>query len=493
MPCLLGIDLGTTTLKTAVVDAASGRVLAAAEREHPIEQPGPGLAEQAPATWWRIAVETTRRALAEAAVAPESVRGIGLSGQMHGTVCVDASGAPIRPAIIWADTRSSQEAEALRREIPPAEMAAAAPGLPAAGFMGPTLRWLAEHEPETLARTAAVLLPKDALRLMLTGAACAEPSDAASTWLFDIRRGEWSDTLLAWCGADRQLMPPVVGSGTAAGVLTGEAARALGLPAGLPVAAGAADMAAQALGYGLVQPGRALAIFGTGGQIFNPLDRPAVDPALRWYVFNHAVPGRWYAQAAILAAGLSLRWLRDLLNAGDYDRLSALAAEVPPGAEGLIFLPYLAGERTPHLDPAARGVFLGLRLHHGPGHLARAVMEGVTFALSGCLALVTGPDTAVLASGGATKSALWRQIMADIFGRPVGLAGGAHHAPVGAALLAGVAAGLYTDVADACAHLPAIEGDTIQPDPARAAFYAGRAALFHGLYDRLRDDMHALS
>ncbi len=490
MACLLGIDLGTTNIKTIVYDAEAARVLAAAEREHAIHQPQPGWAEQNPADWWAAATATVREAVAAAGIAPDAIAGIGLSGQMHGTVLLGADGAPLRPAIIWADTRSRPQVEALLGAGIPV-LAKIAPGRPAAGFMGPTLRWLAEHEPETLARTRTAVLPKDALRWMLTGEIAAEPSDAASTWLFDVAAGDWSDGLAELCRVERRILPPARGSADVAGGLTPAAAEALGLRPGIPVVHGAADLPAQALGYGLLGPGRALLTVGTGGQVFHPLESPQTDPDLRYYVFNHAAAGRWYAQAAILAAGLALRWLRDLLGAGDFVRLSTLAEGVPPGAEGLVFLPYLAGERTPHMDPAASGAFVGLRLHHGPGHLARAVMEGVSFALADCLELAAPGAGQIIASGGATKSPVWRQILADALGRPLALGAGAHHACVGAALLAGVGAGVYPDLAAACAALlPAAE--TITSDPVRAAFYAERRAIYRGLYGTLREDMHAL-
>lgn len=496
MTALLGIDIGTTTIKSVVIDADSARVLATADREHPIRQPQPGYAEQDPDDWWAAVTHTARAAIGGAGVSPAAIAGIGLSGQMHGTVCLGADGRPLRPAIIWADMRSSPQVEDVLARADRAELARHAPGPPAAGFMGLTLMWLARHEPHTLAQARAVLLPKDAVRLRLTGEIATEPSDAASTWLLDVATGDWSGWLLALCGLERRYLPPVVGSAQVVGGLRAEAAAELGLPAGVPVVAGAADMTAQALGYGLYEPGRALVIIGTGGQVFHPLTAPQVDPLLRYYVFNHAVPGRWYAQAAILAAGLSLRWLRDVLGlkarANAYGRLSAWAAAVPPGAEGLLFLPYLAGERTPLMDPKASGVFLGLRLHHGPGHLARAVMEGVTFALADCLALVAEPGTAVIASGGATQSAVWKQIMADVFQTPLLLVEGAHHACVGAALLAGVGAGVYADVAEACARLPQPQV-AVQPNEATAAFYQERGALFRELYGHLKADMHRLA
>ena len=282
------------------------------------------------------------------------------------------------------------------------------------------------------------------------------------------------------------------------GAVTNETAKALGIPAGIPVAAGCADQAAQALGYGLYQPGMAQATIGTGGQVFMGLERPQADPKMRFYLYNHALPGHWFAAASILAAGLTLRWLRDTLGWKDrpdaYAHLSALAADVPPGAEGLVFLPHFTGERTPHMDPLASGLFLGLRLHHQPGHLARAIMEGVTFALKECLVLVSElkPPTQVIISGGATNSPLWRHIQADIYGREVWLGRGKNHACIGAALLAGLGSGIYRSIDDAAALLPQ-PTERIEPNATNVALYVERGELYRGLYAKLRDDMHRLS
>ncbi|GAB4475802.1 MAG: xylulokinase [Anaerolineae bacterium] len=494
MNVLLGIDIGTTTIKAALIDAASVREIGRAEREYPIHQPHPGWAEQNPADWWAAVVEAVQRALAAAAVNPGDVQAIGISGQMHGTVLLDRALQPLRPAIIWADSRSSQQVEALSAA---GNYADHAPGPPAAGFMAATLMWLARHEPDSLAAAHVVLLPKDYVRLQLTGEVGTDPGDAAATWLFDVREGQWSAALLELCGLAGISFPPVIPSAAVAGVLCPPAAQALGLPPGIPVVAGSGDLPCQALGCGLIDPGTALLTVGTGGQVFHPAREPRTDPAMRLYVFNHAAAGRWYAQAAILAAGLSLRWLRDLLGVQSYEALTTLAADISPGADGLVFLPYLLGERTPHMDPSASGALVGLRLHHGPGHLARAVMEGVAFALADCLDLIrehspSAPPRRLLFSGGAARSPLWGRILASVLDAPLELAERDVPACIGAALLAGVGAGVYTSLHEAAALLPRPDR-VIEPDRAAAARYRALLPLYRDLYPRLRSPMHCLT
>lgn len=493
MTYLLGIDIGTSSVKATLVDAETAAITASANREYPVHQPEHGWAEQDPADWWTATVETVRAVLTN--IVPEAVAAIGLSGQMHGTVCLDSAGQPLRPAIIWADSRSEAQVTDLLRRVAPDELARVAPGPPAVGFMASSLMWLTQHEPETMARLHTVLLPKDYIRLRMTGNSAAEISDAASSWLFDVQNGIWSGYLVDLCGLEAHYLPPICESATVVGTLTPEAAGPLELPPGIPVIGGCADQPAQAIGHGLIDPGMALVTIGSGGQAFVPLAAPRFDPQLRYYTFNHAVPGRWYAAAATLAAGLSLRWLRDLLGlraARDaYARLSEMAANVNPGADGLIFLPYLAGERTPHRDPAASGLFLGLRLHHEPGHLVRAVMEGVAFSLATCLEL-TNAGQDIIASGGGAASPVWRQIQADIFNRSLHVAPRADHAPLGAALLAGVGSGVYSSIEAAVSRLPE-PVEVVEPDPARAAFYAERREQFERLYERLAEDMHLLA
>jgi xylulokinase len=500
MGYLLGIDVGTSSVKTALINAENGYVLANVEHEYPISQPRPGYAEQDPEDWWQATVKTVRAAVDQAAVDTLAIEAIGLSGQMHGAVCLDESCRPLCPAIIWADTRSRDQVDHLLTTIDPQAMTQYAPGPPAAGFMGPTLMWLRQHEPETLAQTHWVVSPKDYVRLRLTGEIGTDHSDAAATWLLDIQSGDWSDWLIAQCGLERHYLPPVHHAAEVIGTLRPEAVEALRLRPGIRVIAGCADQPAQALGYGLVDPGTALVTVGTGGQVFYPLCVPQTDSHLRLHVFNHAVPERWYALAAILAGGLSLRWLRNLLGlsqmADAYDYLSRLADDVPAGADGLLFLPYLAGERTPHMDPAASGAFIGLRLHHGAGHLARAVMEGVAYAMRACLELIADvagePPRQVIASGGAAKSRLWRQIQADIYNIPLTLAPDANYACIGAALLAGIGSGVYDSLDDARSCIPQLTA-IVTPDLMTFDLYGQRGEIYRALYDDLKQHMHRLS
>jgi len=420
---------------------------------------------------------------------------------MHGTVLLDETGAPLGPAIIWADQRSAAECAALTAALGPECYAGLAGTLPAAGFMGATLLWLARHEPERLARICRVVFPKDYVRLRLTGRVATEVSDAASSGVFDIAGRRWAAPILAAAGLPERLFPEVLESADVAGTLLPEAAAALGLPAGIPVVAGCADQPAQAIGNGLLGPGMASVTTGSGGQVFVPVraegGRIATDPRL--HVFIHAVPGVNYVLGAILSAGLSLRWLRDQTGLagtpGAYALLSQEAAAVRPGADGLIFLPYLSGERTPHMDPAARGAFIGLSHYHTRGHLARAVMEGVAFALRQALEIslgLGGSAAVIIAAGGGAESAVWRQIQADIFGIPLRQTLLAEQAGVGAALLAGVGAGVYAGFEAACAQVVRLGPET-RPQPEHRDFYQELYEQFTGLYPLLKDDFHRLA
>lgn len=523
MPLLLGIDIGTSSAKAVLFDPETAQTIAVAGHEYPLHKPSPDRAEQNPEDWWQAAIAVVRQVTAHAG--RTDIAAISFSGQMHGTVLLDRAGVPLHPAIIWADQRSPAACTQLIAPLGPDRYAAIAGTLPAVGFQGPTLVWLAQHEPALLAHTHQVILPKDYVRLRMTGQVATEVSDAASTGIFDITRQSWAAEILAGVGLRESLFPPVLVSTAVSGQLTSQAAAVLGLGAGIPVVAGCADQPAQAIGNGLIAPGLASVTTGSGGQVFVPIEpnpkeligtggtrrnlAPSVPtssnetPALRTdprlHVFNHAVPQMWYVLGAILSAGLSLRWLRHISGlagtADAYPILSAKASAIPPGADGLIFLPYLSGERTPHMDPLARGAFVGLSSYHTRGHLARAVMEGVALALRQTLEIslsLGGQVERIIAAGGGAESDVWRQIQADVFGVPLQQSLLSEQASVGAALLAGVGAGLYADLAAACGQVVRY-GPVTEPNPARRARYDELYARFVELYPRLREDFHWLA
>lgn len=500
MALILGIDIGTSSAKAILLDPQTGQIAAAARQEYPVSRPAPDRAEQNPEDWWNAAALVTRRVVTEAG-SPE-VAAVGLTGQMHGTVLLDEQGRAPHPAIIWADQRSAAECTAILDACGRNTYTSITGTLPAAGFMGPTLVWIARHHPALLDKARTVLLPKDYVRFRLTGEIAAEISDAASTGLFDVTRRSWADLIIEAVGLPRQIFPDLVASTKVAGYLSANSAAALGLRAGIPVVAGCADQPAQAVANGVIAPGMASVTIGTGGQVFVPAafragERVPVDA--RVHVFNHAVPDVVYILGAILAAGMSLRWLRDvtgLANVPDaYSILSAEADGVSPGANGLIFLPYLAGERTPHMDPLARGGFIGLSAYHERGHLARAVMEGVAFALRQTLeiSLALSPSVSlVIAAGGGAESGVWRQIQADVFGIPLRKTRLKEQACVGAALLAGVGIGVFKSFEAACKVVTSVEAVT-EPNPAAHAQYDDLYRQFLALYPRLRADFHVLS
>jgi xylulokinase len=482
MPVLLGIDLGTSAVKVTAFESDSWQPLAVATRAYPIEQTAPGWAEQAPEVWWQ-AVRVALRELCPRL--PAELAAIGVAGQMHGLVCLDSTGTPVRPAILWPDTRATRQVDALRQlwHMDPEAM----PGPPATGFAAASARWLSEHEPHTLQRTALWLAPKDYLVFRLTGRLGSEPSDASASWLYSVTQQAWSPPAMAACGLALSQMPPLAESATVIGALSPAAATELGLRPGAPVVAGCADLTAQALAHGVLDPGGCLIVVGTGGQVVVPRLTPAPDPAGRYHVFAHCQPQRWYAQAATLAAGLVLTWLRDALGGPPSADLINEAGHVAPGADGLLFLPYLVGERSPHLDPLASGALVGLRLHHTRAHLVRAALEGVAFALKDCLTVAqaagAGPTAAVV-SGGLTRASVWCQILANVLETPLRVSAMEVEAGcLGAAVLAGQGAGLGAD-------RPEAGGRVVAPQP--LPVYRQRYDHYQGLYANLKSDMRRL-
>ncbi len=487
MTLLLGLDIGTSGAKAALIDS-HGKLLAWAGQEYAIDMPRPGWAEQDSCVWLAAAMATIRQVLTESRADPSQVAGIGLAGQMHSLVCLAADGQPLRPAILWADQRSAAQLEWLRARLPTARLAEWTGNPVAAGFMLPSWLWLREYEPDTAAKTRWLLLPKDEVRYRLTGRIASEPSDASSTLLFDPHTRAWSRPMLDLAGLSPDQMPPLSPSAGLAGGLLAEIAQVCGLPAGTPVVCGASDQTAQAFGSGVIAPGLLSCTIGTGGQLFAPLSAPVHDPGLRLHLFCHCLPERWHLEAAILSAGLALRWLRDnLWQFETYTAMADAAQAVEAAAEGLFFLPHLAGERTPHMDPNARAAFLGLALHHDRPHLVRAVMEGVVFALRQGLELMEdlgAPVEHLLAAGGATRHPLWLQLQADIFNRPVYPSRQQEVTAKGAGMLAGIGVGVYADGEDAVRQAVELPGDPVLPDPKRVEMYEKGYEEYKRLYPR---------
>jgi xylulokinase len=489
---LIGLDVGTTGVRALAVDAASGASVRQAVAEYGIDTPRPGWTEQDPEAWGRASMQV----LAEIAGGVDGrVVGLGLAGQMHGSVFLDAADRPIRPALLWNDQRTARQCAEIVERIGAEELVRATGNPALTGFQAPKILWLRDEEPEHFARVASVLLPKDYVRLLLTGDRATDASDASGTLLLDIERRAWSSAVLDALEIPEAWLPAVYEGPRATGVLRDDVAAELGLPAGLPVAAGGGDNAAAALGVGVAAPGQLSASVGTSGVLFAPTDGFAPDPSGRVHAFCHALPDAFHVMAVTLSAGGSLRWWRSVCGDVSFDELVAEAETAPPGAEGLVFLPYLTGERTPHLDARARGAFLGLTVRHGRAAMTRAVMEGVVLAMRDGLeiirALGVDVDDVRLVGGGA-RSRLWRQLQADIFGVPVQRTTADEGPAYGAALLAGLAAGAYPSPRDALALVQ--DGvDVTDPQPAAAARYDELHAIYAPLYRTLRDGMLSLA
>lgn len=490
----LGLDVGTSSCK-AVLIRTDGSLLAQESREYPVFSPRPLWSEQNPDDWWRESVACIRALPADRTV---SVEAIGLTGQMHGLVLLDAEGAVIRPAILWNDQRSAPQCARLTEQIG-AERVLQLTGNPILpGFTAPKLQWVREHEPQALARVRHVLLPKDFIRFRLSGTAATDVSDASGTSWLDVAARNWSPEMLQATAIQQSWLPEVFESPAVCARVNSAAAAATGLRAGTPIVAGGGDQAAQAVGAGITRVGRASATIGTSGVVFAATDSYRVAPQGRLHAFCHAVPRMWHLMGVMLSAGGSFDWFCDNLaerpgESDVYERTLRVAAEVSVGAEGLLFLPYLSGERTPHPDPFARGVFCGLTLRHQREHLARAVLEGVAFGLRDSLELLreceVKPDQ-VRVSGGGARSPLWRQILADVFRLPIVRTTSEHGAAYGAALLAAVGAGAFPDVASAGDIVA--EADRSMPGSA-ASRYESLYAHYRALYPALAPHFESLA
>jgi len=496
---LLGIDVGTTGTKALLI-AEDGRVVARSNHEYPLLTPRPTWAEQNPADWWEATIAGIRDVLKESDVAPKDVVGIGLSGQMHGSVFLDERSEVIRPAILWCDQRTADQCRWITERAGERTVIEETFNPVLTGFTAPKIVWLRQNEPEAYARVRKILLPKDYIRFMLTGEFATEVSDASGTSLLNIAKRRWSARMLAALDLTEDMLPAVYESPEVSGRISAEAAQATGLAAGTPVVGGGGDQAAGAVGNGIVRQGVVSVTTGTSGVVFAHMDEPRMDPQLRTHTFCHAVPGKWHVMGVMLSAGGSLRWYRDALaqqevaeakqrGVDPYELLTEEAAQAPPGCEGLIFLPYLTGERTPYPDPWARGVYFGLTLRHARPHLVRAILEGVSYGLRDSLEILREmglPISQVRASGGGARSALWRQIQADVFDAEMVTINVDEGPAFGVALLAGVGAGVFATVEEACDRTITIT-DRTGPNPDTSALYDTYYPIYQALYASLKD------
>ncbi len=496
MGYFLGIDISTTSSKALVMDAA-GKVIAVASSPHTLQTPRPLWSEQDPLEWWEAARLCIRSALQKAGISGDDVSAVGLTGQMHGLVLLDEAGRVLRPAILWNDQRTQDQCDEIHRRVGKSEFIQITGNVALTGFTAPKILWVKENEPQVYARVKHILLPKDYVRYRMTHEYAMDKADGAGTVLFDLKARDWSDAVLSKLEIPREWMPRTFEGTEFTGVVTEAAAQQTGLRAGTPVAAGGGDQAAGAVGMGAVEPGVVSLTLGTSGVVFATTPSALIEPDGRLHAFCHAVPGMWHFMGVMLSAAGSLQWYHDRLAPEmSFDDLIREAETAPAGCEGLQFLPYLMGERTPYPDPLARGAFIGLTLRHGRAHLTRAVLEGVSFGLKDSFTLIQnaglGKVTQVRASGGGTRSALWRQILASVLDAELVMVNTTEGGAYGAALLAAVAAGVLSDIQSACDACIKITGST-SPDPLQVKIYQASYRVFQQLYPNLRDNFVQMS
>ena len=500
MPHLLGIDIGTSATKTLICDE-KGKVLATASADHPISSPKPGWSEQNPLDWWKATCAATKAVLRKARLRKNDIGGIGLSGQMHGSVFLADGEKPLRPALLWNDQRTAKQCAEIESKAGGRERLIEMVANPAlTGFTAPKILWVRENEPKVYARTKHIVLPKDYIRYCMTGEYATEVSDASGTLLLDVANRKWSDDLLSLLDIDKTLMPRLHESPEITGNLTKAAGEALGLSPGIPVVGGGGDQAAGAVGNGIVRAGIVSATLGTSGVVFAHSDSPTRDPKGRVHTMCHAVPGKWCVFGCMLSAGGSFQWFRNQLahdeihaakrrGVDPYELLIAQAEKATPGAEGLFFLPYLTGERCPYPDPSARGGWIGITSRTLRRDMIRSLLEGVTFGMRDALEIMRDmniPISQVRASGGGARSPFWRQLQADIYNQPIVLTNATEGPAYGVALLAGVGTGVWSSVEQAAAACIK-ETKKIAPDKKRAAFYNRYYGVYHKLYGDLKN------
>ena len=489
MKYLIGVDVGTSATKTVLFDEEC-RPVAEASAEYPMYQPQNGWAEQNPKDWEEAAASTIREVMERSRVNKEDVVGLGLSGQMHGLVMLDKDNEVIRPAIIWCDQRTAAECEEITAKVGKERLIEITANPALTGFTASKILWVRNHEPKNYAACRHILLPKDYVRFAMTGEYATEVSDASGMQLLDVPHRCWSKEVLAKLDIDEALLPKVFESPEITGHISTEFAQRAGLSEKCVVAGGAGDNAAAAVGTGIVEDGKAFTTIGTSGVVFAHTSEPRIDPKGRVHTFCCAVPGCWHVMGVTQAAGLSLKWFRENMAENmDYEAINQAIASVPRGSRRLIYLPYLMGERTPHLNPDCRGVFFGLSAMHTKADMLRSVMEGVSFSLLDCWDILREMKIEVkdmMACGGGSKSPLWRQMLANMYGCPVKVGGEGGGAVLGAAILAGVASGIYEDVPTACRRFVGT-ASVCQPKPDAHEYYGKVHKLYNKLYDQLKE------
>ncbi|NMA95135.1 MAG: xylulokinase [Clostridiales bacterium] len=499
MENLLGIDVGTSAAKTVLFDTR-GNTIASATVEYPMYQPRIGWAEQDPEDWWNAVVATIQAVIDKGNINSNQIKGIGLTGQMHGMVLLDKDLNVLRPAIIWCDQRTQSECDEMTSLIGRERLIEITANPALTGFTASKVMWVKKNQPHIFDRTHKILLPKDYIRLKLTGECATEVSDASGTQFLDVPNRKWSEEILKKLEIPMEWMPEVFESPVVSGKVSQGAAQLTGLKIDTPVVGGGGDQAAGAVGNGIVKPGLISSTIGTSGVVFAHMDSVSIDPKGRVHTFCHAIPGAWHVMGVTQGAGLSLQWMRDnfggmerdlasFLDINPYDLMNQEAENAKPGCQGLIYLPYLMGERTPHLDPNARGVFFGLTAKHDRTHMLRSVMEGVTYSLKDCLEILKEMGVLtheIRASGGGARSKLWRQMQADIFKVPIYTINSSEGPAFGAALLAGVGAKIYESVNEACsATIKTV--DKLSPIEANIDIYSKYYEIYKGLYHDLKD------
>ncbi len=499
MAYLMGIDVGTTGAKTLLINE-DGTVISKAFEEYPLYTPQLGWAEQNPEDWWIATQKSIKKTLKESEVKAEEVKSLGLTGQMHGSVFLDKDHRVLRPCILWCDQRTALQCDEMTRKVGGRERLIQLTCNPAfTGFTAPKILWVRENEPRIYEKAVKVLLPKDYIRFMLTGIFATDVADASGTLLLDVKKRKWSEEVLDALEIPRDILPQVFESPEITGETSEETSRATGLKRGTPVVAGAGDQAAGAVGNGVVQRGILSATIGTSGVVFAFSDEVRMDPEGRVHTFCHAVPQKWHVMGVMLSAGGSLKWFRDTLGTLEvwmgeltgtdpYVFLDSEAARAKPGCEGLIFLPYLMGERTPHSDPDAKGVFFGLTLRHKKQHLVRAIMEGVAYGMRDSLDIIRGLGVEIQqiqASGGGARSSLWRQIQSDIYRTELVTINVDEGPAFGAALLAGVGSKIYGSVEEACQKTVRIVSRTL-PKRETMELYDKYYGVYKALYPTLK-------